>query len=295
MPRLSALRRPAAARRRPSRFAWFTRRRLAIGGGVLGAVALVGAGVVAAQRLGIGERFADLGTETAAATLRTTARAGLSVTEILVTGRRNTPESHVIAAVGVKLGAPLLAFDPATARVELERLPWVRSADVERHFPGSVVVRLVEREPLALWQTRGTFSVVDRQGEEIRGVDPGLFRHLPTVVGDDAPRHAAALLALLATEPELMKRVAAAIRIAGRRWDLVLDNDIRVQLPEHEAGQAWVKLASAERAERLLDRNVTHVDLRALDRITVRVAPSPTPPPAPPGTPSRVRAGSRPT
>ncbi|MBL8701975.1 MAG: FtsQ-type POTRA domain-containing protein [Alphaproteobacteria bacterium] len=269
---------------------------MVIAGAVAGAVALAGAGFAFADRIGAGEFLADLGIGVGETTLRTTARAGLSVTEILVSGRRHTPESHVVAAVDVKLGAPLLAFDPAAAKLELERLPWIKRADVERHFPGSVVVRLIEREPLALWQTRGAFSVIDTDGGEIRGVDPGLFRQLPTVVGDDAPRHARSLLALLATEPDLMKRVTAAVRMAHRRWDLLLDNDIRVQLPEHETGQAWMKLAAAERNERLLERNVTHVDLRALDRITVRIAPAPTPAtPSQPTAPSRVRSGSRPT
>lgn len=292
MPRLTALRRPAR-RRPPTRFAWATRRRLMIAAATIGSVALFGAAVVLAGRLGAGDWIADAADDTGRMALRATARAGLSVTEILVSGRHHTPEAQVIAAVDVKLGAPLLSFSPAAAKAELERLPWVKRADVERHFPGSVVVRLTEREPLALWQTRGAFSVIDADGHEIRSIDPGLFRHLTTVVGDDAPRHTQSLLALLATEPELMKRVTAAVRMAHRRWDLLLDNDIRVQLPEHTAGQAWTKLANAERAERLLDRNVTHVDLRAPDRITVRIAPTPTAPP--PTTPTRVRSGSRPT
>ncbi|MBM3523584.1 MAG: FtsQ-type POTRA domain-containing protein [Alphaproteobacteria bacterium] len=294
MPRLSQLR-GSVVRRRATRFAWLTRRRLAMAVGVAGALAVVTATVWLADRLRVGEFIADLGTSAAEATLRTTARAGLGVTEILVSGRRNTPEAHVIAAVDVRLGTPLLTFDPGAAKRELERLPWVKSADVERHFPGSVVVRLVEREPLALWQSRGSFLVVDGSGEEISGVDPGLFRHLPMVVGEDAPRHARALLALLGTEPDLLKRVTAAVRMAGRRWDLLLDNDIRVQLPEHETGQAWTKLAAAERKERLLDRNVTQIDLRALDRITVRVVPAAAAPQQQPTSPGRVRAGSRQT
>lgn len=294
MPRLSRLRR-TVIRRRAARFAWLTRRRLTIAATVVAAVAVVAAAGWLADRLRAGEIIADLGASVAEATLRTTARAGLGIAEILVSGRRNTPEAHVIAAVDVRLGMPLLGFDPAAAKRELERLPWVKLADVERHFPGSVVVRLVEREPLALWQSRGSFLLIDTGGDEIRGVDPGLFRHLPTVVGEDAPRHARALLALLGTEPDLLRRVTAAIRMAGRRWDLLLDNDIRVQLPEHETGQAWTKLAAAERKERLLDRNISQIDLRALDRITVRVVPAAAAPPQPPTPPGRIRAGSRQT
>jgi len=277
MSRLSAARR--AVRRRPGRFAWFKPRHAIIAGIGLFACVTIGGGAVWALRADLPERAMIAVEDFGAGILKSTARAGLGVREIVVTGREHTRRADVIAALDVREGTPMLRFSSAKARSELERLPWVGQAEVERRFPNAIVVRLTERVPLALWQVQGRFAVIDGDGREIKGIDPGAFAHLPMVVGDDAAKHAAGLLALLATEPDLMNRVTAAVRVSGRRWDLVLDREIRILLPEQDIGAAWVKLGEAERQDRLLSRAVTHVDLRAPDRMTLRTIATAEPPP----------------
>ncbi len=278
MPRLSVTRR--SPRRRPGRFAWIKPRHAVIAGIALFACVAIGSGAVWVMRSDLPERAMGVVEDAGTSVLRATARAGLGVREIVVTGRDHTRRADVIAALDVREGTPLLSFSSAKARGELERLPWVRQAEVERRFPSAIIVRLTERVPLALWQAQGRFAVIDGDGREIKGIDPGAFAHLTVVVGDDAAKHAAGLLALLATEPDLKKRVTAAVRVSGRRWDLVLDREIRVLLPEQDIGGAWVKLGDAERADRLLSRAVTHVDLRAPDRMTLRTIATVEPPPA---------------
>ena len=130
---------------------------------------------------------------------------------------------------------PLLAVDTAAAKERLETLAWVERASVARMLPDTVQVRLLERQPLALWQRDGRFEVIDRAGAVIEGAlheRPEEYRHLRVLVGDDAPQGAAALFALLSTEPALSARVVAATRVGGRRWNLHLDNQVEVWLPE---------------------------------------------------------------
>lgn len=223
--------------------------------------------------------------------LRWTARSGLAVDEILLEGRRDTRAEHVLAAIDTRRGAPILAFSPSAAKLELERLPWVRRAEVELRLPGTIRVRLVEREALALWQRQGRLALIDRDGGEIRGGEIARYAHLPVVVGEDAPRHAALLLGVLAAEPELEKRVTHAIRVAGRRWNLRLDNGVEIQLPEDDAGAAWARLAETERASGVIDRALVAIDLRLPGRLVLRAVPAP-----PPAFPTaRARGAQRPT
>lgn len=224
--------------------------------------------------------------------LRATSSAGLAVQHISVEGRIETPGPQLLTALDLQRGLPILAFSPAAAKARLEKLPWVRDAAVERRLPDTVHVRIVEREPLALWQRHGQHVLIDRDGVEIVGADPMRFAHLPVVIGDDAPTHAAQLIALLATEPELERRVSAATRIGGRRWNLRLELNgatVDVQLPEANAGAAWSRLAELDRANKILDRNVSVIDLRLPDRLIVRVVRE-APPPPPPHKGGRAKA-----
>jgi len=164
--------------------------------------------------------------------------------------------------------------DPAAARAALEALPWVRTASVERQLPGTVYIRITEREPLALWQEQGVIRVIDLEGAVIPGIEPRRFAHLPLVVGPDAPAHAARLIAVMNSEPELRDRVTAAVRVGGRRWNIQIEGRIDVRLPEADAAAAWSQLARIERQQGLLSRDVIVIDLRLPDRLVVRTDPA---------------------
>jgi cell division protein FtsQ len=247
----------------------------------LGLVAGLGAGGAYAWRAGGADRLDDLVWDLRAGALNMTAHAGLAIGEVIVEGRERTAARDVMAVLDARRGAPILAFDPHAAKAELETLPWVRRATVERRLPGTIHVRLEERIPLALWQNRGRFHVIDVEGREIAGVDPAGFPRLLAVVGEDAPRHAAALIALLDTEPAMRARVAAAVRVGGRRWNLNLDNGVVVNLPETNAGAAYERLAQLARDNGLVERDLVSVDLRLPDRLILRARESaPVTPPA---------------
>ena len=73
-------------------------------------------------------------------------------------------------------------------------------------------------------------NLIDETGAVIEGAAPEAFAHLPVLVGADAPSHAASLLGMLASEPDLGAKVVAAVRVQGRRWNLRLDNGVDVRL-----------------------------------------------------------------
>ncbi len=199
-----------------------------------------------------------------------TADLGFTVQEILVVGRRETPRQDLLDTLRLDRGAPILAFDPEPARQRLEALPWIRMATVERRLPDTVMLRLVERRPMALWQNQGKFALIDHEGEVILRRDLERYADLLVVVGEDAPAHAAELLRVLGTQGSLLARVRAAVRVGGRRWNLLLDNSIDVRLPERDATGALARLAEYQRTHKILERDIQVLDLRLPDRLIVR-------------------------
>jgi cell division protein FtsQ len=218
---------------------------------------------------------------------------GFAVREVYADGRVRTDPAALRAQLGIAVGDPILAIDPTATRARLEQLPWVEQASVERLLPDRIQVRLIERQPLALWQRDDRFALIDRGGAviapdvaaldgvgEISGVadpaaDPSIrWGQLRVLVGEQAPRHAAWLFALLSTEPALWARVAAATWVGDRRWTLRLDNRIDVMLPEQNVLRAWRFLAQKARDEALLKRAISVIDLRFLpNRLRLRLDP----------------------
>lgn len=245
---------------------------MAIGGAAIFAAAAFGA--YALVRSGLPARVAA---KTQALAIDVSGRLGLQIADIIVIGREETANEELLKAIAAGRGTPIFAFDPVAARARIEKLSWVRRASVERRLPSTIVVRIGERTPLALWQNKGAFALIDTEGHVIMRAGLERFARLPIVVGEDAPAHAGSLLRLLAEEPDLMKRMKAAVRVAGRRWNVILEGNIDVRLPEDDLAGAWKRLADYERAHGVLERNVRVLDLRQPDRLIVRTEP---PPPA---------------
>lgn len=243
-----------------------------IGAMAAGLLVLAAAGVWRVHQSGWVPRVAD---QVRWQMIAASARLGLKVDEVLVVGRRETTQRQLLNAVGLARGAPILAFNVEDAKKRVEKLPWVKSATVERLLPSTVLLTVEERQPLALWQNKGAFALIDTDGEVILNNGLERFSELVVVVGADAPAHAGELLKVLATQPELKALVKAAVRVGGRRWNLRLKNDIDVRLPEENPAAAWHRLAEYEKTHRVLERDVQILDLRLPDRLIVRKAPKP--------------------
>jgi cell division protein FtsQ len=211
------------------------------------------------------------------------AAMGLSVRNIVIDGRENTPEPVLREALGVMIGEPILGFSVAEARARLLSLGWVEDAVVERRLPGTLVVSLIERAPFAVWQDRGRFRLIDRNGETMGEQDVGRAAKelsLPLVVGPGAPEAATELFDEMKPYPAIRKRLVGAVRVGQERWNLVLKSGATVMLPGEDQDSALDRLQALQGRIELLDRPVQIIDLRLADRVVVRPRALPPVPPA---------------
>lgn len=263
---------PSRMQDRPGRWKliWRRQRRMlrpALAGAVLLCGLIVTSAVVQSfgEGTSIRERLGDV-----------TGRLGFRVATIRIEGREKTPEPLLWAALGVRRGDAILGFSVAEARTRLESIAWVQQASIERVLPSTLVVRLVERRPFAVWQHEGKFVLVDREGGLVTDSDVAVFAdELPLVVGPGAPAAAAALMAMLAEQPDLRSHLVAAVRIGERRWNLRMNNGADVLLPEGAEPAALAKLARLQASHQLLDRPLAVIDLRLPDRLVVRPVADP--------------------
>ena len=270
MPRVKRIVVPPRMPDRPGRWKLLARRqRRLIKPTLLGLVALCVIGafglIVRAESRGmpLGERVGIA-----------TADLGLRVRDIVIEGRDKTPEPLLRAALGVSRGDPILTFSVNDARARIETLTWVQSATVQRSLPDRIVVKLVERAPFAVWQNQGKFVLIDRAGELVADQDIAVFaKELPLLVGAGAPQAAAAIVEALGTQPAMLARMVAAVRVGQRRWNLRMNNGGDVLLPEGQETAGLARLALLQTQYSVLDRPLQTIDLRAPDRLVLRPAP----------------------
>ena len=216
-----------------------------------------------------------IGATVAATWERLAARPEFAVRGIEVEGAKPALAALIRETIGLTPGMSSLKLDLEALRTRIERLGPVESASVRFDPAGTLVVSVIERVPAALFRRGdGQLVVVDRAGVEI---GPAASREahprLPVVLGEGAARHIPEVEAILESAPEIVPRLRALVRIGERRWDLVLEGGLLVMLPETGFLDALEWLRRRDREERLLARDIAVVDLRLVERPTVRSTP----------------------
>jgi cell division protein FtsQ len=199
------------------------------------------------------------------------ASAGFGISAIDITGQSLTSETKILSALAIAPRTSLLSFDADAARKRLLELPAVSDADIRKAYPNRLVVSVSEKTPVARWTVDGATYLVDAAGTRLVTVPSTEDADLPLIVGQGAADNAAAIIRALGLYPALNSNVIALSRIGDRRWDVLYDTGLRVQLPESGITQALGKLDALERGHAILERDLSLIDMRVAQSIIVRV------------------------
>ena len=206
----------------------------------------------------------------------TTAQMGFVVDNVLIDGNNLTSHKEIEKAIGKLEKRPMATIDIHDLHDRLARLPWVRHVTVQRILPNVISIVLTEKKPIALYQDKNDYFPLDEEGKIVPTTLKGLDPHLIVVAGKKAPEKTPKLLAILDRFSSIRPYVLSARYRRDQRWDLYLSasgkDQIRVQLPAQQEEQALRRLQKAHETERILDRNVSEIDLRLTDRIRVKMA-----------------------
>ena len=182
-------------------------------------------------------------------------------------------------AVRAKLALPLpmssFDIDLDAARARIEALDAVQKADLRVRSGGVLQVVITERMPVAVWRTDDGLTLVDDTGHRVAGLLSRADRaDLPLIAGDGADTATPEALDLIDAAGPLTPRIRGLVRVGDRRWDLVLDRDQRILLPEKNPVQALERLLALDHAQDLMNRDILTVDLRSDHRPTLRLTPN---------------------
>jgi len=218
--------------------------------------------------------------------------AGFTLKRVEITGAQRVSRLAIynVAFDQDSMAMPLV--DLAATRARLMRFGWIREARVSRRLPDTLVIDIVERQPVAIWQNNQQLSLIDGDGVVLEPVRIDHMPNLPLVIGPDANRHIGGLGDLLQAAPRLRPQIAGATWVGQRRWDIRFQSGELLTLPEgdDEARRAITRFAMMDQQDPLLGRGFARIDMRDPRRTYVRISREPgaivpattTPDPGPP-------------
>ena len=181
--------------------------------------------------------------------------------------------AHEIREI-MPLDFPLSYFDLDIKYLHkvLNDIPAVASAAIKVTVSGVLQIDISERIPAFIWRKDDVISVIDEKGEFIRLATSRLdYPELPLVIGEAANLSIADISSLMEDNQYFLDQVRAFVRVGERRWDLVLDNNLRIMLPQAEFLAAFDRLMLMSESGSLFSNQLSSIDMRLVERPTVRV------------------------
>lgn len=199
--------------------------------------------------------------------------AGFKVSHLEVRGVNRMNELKIYERILGQNDRAMTTLDLASLRDELNELPWVKDARVSRKLPDTLVIDIVERTPHAVLRKPDRMVLIDETGTELETVKPANAKGMLVLSGLGVGQRVEDLTHLLEAAPALKPQVAEAEWVGNRRWNLTFKTDQVLALPEgdEKAASALLSFARMDGVNRLLGGKVAAFDMRAADRIYMRV------------------------
>lgn len=171
---------------------------------------------------------------------------------------------------------PVSSFDLnlEEMRETVEDLYAVKHASVRVGDGGALEVDVVPRVPVAVWRDQGMLRLIDAD-KVISGIieTRAARRDLPLIAGEGAHAHLDEALTLFRTAHPIKAQVRGLVRIGARRWDVVLDRNVRLMLPAENPVAALDRIIVINDAKDMLSRDIAAVDMRNPARPVLRMSP----------------------
>lgn len=200
----------------------------------------------------------------------------LPMSKLVLTGERHYTKNDDVRKAILSLGEPgtFMTVDVNAIQRQISLMPWIRQVTVRKQWPDELKIHLVEYVPYARWNDQ---SMVDGEGRvfslPVSENNKGNFALLygPQGSQKEVLKEYVEFKKILAEQNLKLKSVSMTARHA---WQLILDNDVRIELGKNEV------LARLNRflelyplLQQTTDKRVDYVDLRYSSGAAVGWAP----------------------
>ena len=193
---------------------------------------------------------------------------GFYLQNIYISGEKNLQKKVILNTINPKQYKSIFDVNLFKIHNNLLLNQWVETVQIERILPNSIKIKIIEKKPVAIWQSKIGNKLITEDGSVISIANASIFKdQLPIVTGKEANKNILFILQILKQTPNLYKDVWSISYINKRRWNVHLKQGITVLLPEKKIYKAWQKIFFLQKKYKLLNLGLTEIDIRNENQI----------------------------
>ncbi len=179
---------------------------------------------------------------------------------------QGVPESFdklVRDTLNVNLPISSFHLDLEAMKARVDNIDAVETANLLIGSKGILEVGVIMRVPVLVWRSDEGLILLDANGQKSGQLVSRLQRtDLPLITGAGVQDHSKQALDIFKKLSPISGRVRGLMRVGERRWDVVLDRNQVLKLPEDQPIAALGRILALHRAQDILNRDITVVDVR---------------------------------
>lgn len=106
----------------------------------------------------------------------------LQLENIRIEGCNNVSPQDLITRAQLERGTNIISLNLKEIYQKIITNPWIKEVKIERNFPHTIIIKIVERVPVALVH-QGKFFLVDQEGNPFKELEPRDPVDFPVITG----------------------------------------------------------------------------------------------------------------
>ena len=197
---------------------------------------------------------------------------GFYLQNIYISGNNNLRREDILSIINDQEYKTIFDINLFKIRNNLLLNEWIETVKIERTLPSSIKIQIIEKKPVAIWQTKLGNKLITKDGSIISNANITAFKNsLPIIIGKGANKDAFLILQILKKNPDLYNNVWSISYINKRRWNVHLNQGLIVLLPRIKIYDAWTKIGFLQKKYKILDIGLTEIDIRNKNQIFAKI------------------------
>ncbi len=188
---------------------------------------------------------------------------GFKIENVLITGTINLSDNYIKDIIEIYNDGSIFNVDLSSIYNKIKQNSWVKEVSIERVLPNIIKIKIIENQPIAIWQNKKDNKLIAANGDIIFDGNVNDFKNdFPIIKGKKSEENIFSILKILETNQNFSKNIWSLTFINERRWDLHFNQGLVVRLPSKDINKAWQTIIKLHKNYNVLNLRLTEIDLR---------------------------------